>query len=379
MATGGYKLATFTWQGGRTDSMLDRTNFVLTGICQALISAGTGWSVDTSYITDIDDYKKLNTQGSGSDYNAIVKFLKNTNNTRLAIGYCSRSYVSFPDNDCFHNSTSSNYCKPFGLFCSIMPDGDAWNITSAGSGYQITLTNTATRWIGGGMGSTNTSPSFVFENSYTYTYHILSKNNQLIFLLNSSSWNVGLYRCFVVGEIIGALAHSTDVSSCAKYGCFALSDIKSYETSSPNTSPSTNPKPGINSESEYWDGVTYYFVQVFRADVTAKPPIQYDTGTLAPTITICNQEQFNSGITAPALTGGGRWTPLQCYVSSSDPSQYGIVSGDGFKGYLDTDFMRGVVRNVYSKGQTFGDNAEFIYLGGGIAVGWDSTNTVSLF
>lgn len=376
MATGGYKLATFTWQGGRTDSVLDRTNFVLTGICQALISAGTGWSVDTSYITDINDYKKLNTQGSGSDYNAIVKFLKNTNNTRLAIGYCSKSYVSFPDNDCFHNSSSSNYCKPVGLFCSVMPDGDAWNITSAGSGYQITLTNTSTRWIGGGMGGTNTSPSFVSDNTYTYTYHILSKNNQLIFLLRSSNWNAGNHRGFVLGEIFGSLAHSTDTSDCAKFGCISLSDIRSYETSEPSTSSSY--QSGINSESSYWN-TSYGFVQFYRADTSSKPPIQYDTGSLVPTSTICNQEQFDSGITAPALTGGGRWTPIQCYLKSSDPSLYGIVSGDGFKGYLDTDFMRGVVRNVYSRGQTLGANQEFIYLGGGIAVGWDSSNTGSIF
>ena len=372
MATGGYKCASFTWQGGRTDTVLERLDYVLTGICQAIIDTNTGWHVDEDYTATISDYDELNTQGSGANYKAIIKFLKNSNNTRLAIGYCSQSYPTFNDVDCFHNTSSSNYSKPMGLFCSIMPSGYSWNISSG----SITLTNTATRWIGGGMGGTNTSPSFVSENSYTYTYYVIVKNNQLIFLLRSSNWSSGLLRGFILGDIIGTVAHSTDNSSCAKYGVVSLSDLKSYETSAPDTGSSY--QSGINVESSYWI-TSYGYNHVFRADISAKPPIQYDTGSLVPRMSICNQDQLGAGIAVTALTNGGRWVPLQSYVTSSDPSQYGIVSGDGFKGYLDTDLIRGVTINVYSKGQTFGDNAEFIYLGGGIAVGWDSTNTVSLF
>jgi hypothetical protein len=43
MATGGYKLVEFSWQGGRTDSLVDRIKFVLNGFCDAIISANVGW------------------------------------------------------------------------------------------------------------------------------------------------------------------------------------------------------------------------------------------------------------------------------------------------------------------------------------------------
>jgi hypothetical protein len=155
-----------------------------------------------------------------------------------------------------------------------------------------------------------------------------------------------------------------------------LSELTSYEGYAPETSTSSY-EPNINTESQYY--ISSNYISFFRADETIKPPVRYDTGNIVLYIKPCNTEQLGTNVANPEAGTGGRWVPLEAYLTSSDPSLYGIVSGDGFKGYLDTDFIRCVTRNTYSKGQTFGTNSEFIYLGGGIAIGWDSTNTVSLF
>jgi hypothetical protein len=49
MATGGYKLVKFSWQGGRTDSALARCKFVLHGFCSAIVDANLGWNWDTDF------------------------------------------------------------------------------------------------------------------------------------------------------------------------------------------------------------------------------------------------------------------------------------------------------------------------------------------
>ena len=88
--------------------------------------------------------------------------------------------------------------------------------------------------------------------------------------------------------------------------------------------------------------------------------------------------QLSTSISNPIL-GGTRWCPIQLYISSNDPVSYGIVENDGFNGYLDTDFIRAVTKDQYSLGSTFGINNDFIYIGGGISLGWDASNTETLF
>ena len=377
MATGGYKCVQFQWTGGRTDTVIERLNFVLSGIADAIINSGTGWALDTTLTPTLSSYRELTTINSGSDCKAIVKFLvNNTANIRLALGYCSTGSAVVPNDDVFKSSTSS-YMKLNGLFASVCHTFDIWEGSDAGN--DVILPTNATRWISNSVYDSNSSPTFVSENSssgYVYTYNIILKGAQLVFLSRSSNWSSGLYRGFALGEVFGNVAHPEDGYEGRKYGCFPLSELYSYESTAPETSTSYY-EPNINTESQYYYSSKY--VNFLRADEIDKPPVRFDTGNIVLYIRPCNTEQLSTTIASPEAGTGGRWVPLQAYLSSSDPSLYGIVSGDGFKGYLDTDFIRCVTRNTYSKGQTFGDNAEFIYLGGGIAVGWDSTNTVSLF
>ena len=63
---------------------------------------------------------------------------------------------------------------------------------------------------------------------------------------------------------------------------------------------------------------------------------------------------------------------------SANPSETGVVQGDGFKGYLSTDVIRCVRADKFSRGQLF-DGGQFVYVGGGIAIPWDPSITESIY
>lgn len=377
MATGGYKCVQFQWAGGRTDTLSERLNYVLTGIVDAIVNSGTGWALDTDMgQTSSSWYHELN-MSTATKY-AMVKFIiHSSSQTRLAIGYNSDNIVpstSIQDTDKIKVS-SSVYINIHGLFVSACDSSETFT-TSTGT---ITLPAHATRWISTVVQSSSMSGgnTFIYQNQYTYTYNMIIKGGQIVFLYRSSNWTAGLLKGFAIGRLIGTLAHSTeDTHSENNLCCMLLGGYNGPETTAPSTYY-------INGESNYF-GLSGFncFFKAYSSSFT--PTTDYaisyiDDGSTDAYMAICNQEQLSIRVADPEAGTGGRWAPLEVYLASTDPVTCGVVSGDGFKGYLDTDFIRGVTINTYSKGQTFGDNAEFVYIGGGIAIGWDSTNTISLF
>lgn len=377
MATGGYKCVQFQWTGGRTDTVLERLNYVLTGIVEAIVNSGTGWALDTAEMgqTSSSWYHELTMSSSNK---AIVKFLVNsTAGIRLALGYTSNGGVpttTIPNSDRFKNASTSYY-NINGLFASACSTVSTFG-TNTGT---VSLDSEATKWISTYLSSSAPAGngSFVYENSYTYTYNMIIKGGQIAFLYRSSNWTAGLYRGFAIGNLFGTLAHSDDSNEYNKLCCILLCAATSGEYNSPSTNL-------INTENSYYSldnnicFCRYYDGEEWDPDNVATASYIDAANTLVKA-EISNTVQLGTDIAAPEAGTGGRWCPLFAYISSQDPSLYGVVSGDGFKGYFDTDFIRGVTKGTYSRGQTFGTNQEFIYLGGGIAIGWDSTNTISLF
>ena len=372
MATGGYKCVQFQWTGGRSDTVLERVNYNLTGIVEAIVNSNTGWALDSDMgQTSSSWYYELTMTSS---YKAAVKFIVHSaSHTRLAIGYASVNAIpttTIPNEDKLKGSSTS-YCNLNGLFVSTCDTSVDFDISQTG---KISLPEQATRWISSCLSTSATSSpgSFVNENQYTYTYNMIIRGGQIAFLFRSSNWTAGNYKGFAIGRLVGTLAHISDDDSECDLGCILLNGLTGGEASSANTTL-------INTENSYYSISSNNCF--FRGDTAFdKAVMSYidDSNTMV-NVSISNTEQLGTDVANPEANTGGRWCPLQVYVTSTDPSLYGIVSGDGFKGYLDTDFIRGVTKAVYSRGQTFGTNSEFLYLGGGIAIGWDSTNTISLF
>lgn len=400
MSTGGYKLVKFSWVGGRTDSELDRTNFVLTGIVDAIINSGTGWTLDSDWgMTTTSDYKTLKVYTySSTVYGVnIAKFLKSPTGNRVLIGYASQ--VGYFHNDDLIEPTVIGDQRmglaPNGLYFSMINNViDNWIEDTT---YGIRIPNSALRITSFGVsgGTYVYVDSFVYQNGVNnvYTYYVLVKSgvNQMCLFERNSGWNnVSLIKAILFGDIIKLNAHSVDNYMTA---CINISNNIVFEQTSTNfnqeaDSPYTSTSISatnfglINQETNY---TTIYDVnknqcQIF--DATGKIYFGSKTfteGKYTIMYGICNTRELSTYVCLPNITGGSRWTPVEILIYSSNPAIMGVIEGDGFKGYLDTDVIRGVTIGQYSRGQLFGNDNDFIYVGGGIALGWDSNNTESIF
>jgi hypothetical protein len=192
---------------------------------------------------------------------------------------------------------------------------------------------------------------------------------------------------YAVGRIIKDLAHDTDIATNAKYGVFAFKELGTlkyegtgdviYHTSY-TFGPTNRSFIGLDptdSRSAIGDLATYSRVcgSIAKADgtwingtdVTNYSVIVYlsDSGQLSPYI-------LNN------TSGKSRWCSFAIASASNDPDTYGIVTGDGFKGYLDTDLFR-CGSGLYC--QMF-DNGNFICASNtyNLLLGWDPANTDTL-
>ena len=391
MATGGYKSVSFSWQGGRTDTPVERTKFVLNGICDAIIGANVGWQYDTLMPTSADFIQMPSY--SNTDYPVLLKVLKleyNSHVYRLGFGYVY-SHAAFQyenkslkPSDCSntHGSdyygTSKNGKFDGGLFFGMVKDGSF-----------ITDSTYGAVWDGNGI-FTNWTPfsgyslgynSCAYQNTGTnlYSYYFVLKNSQLIISFRVSEWTSHTrLKTFITGDIFTTTGHSTDTNTL---GTICLFSSNAPEIQDPNESYLQNSDQGETTFPNYSNtfafqsviitasGSTYagYYVAAEGSSTTVvyQPWIRFDS------VVVSNY--VSSTVASP----GGRWTPCWMSLNAADHDTYGVVPGDGFKGYVDTDLLRGVNPN-YGYGQQL-DGGNFVYLGGGFAIGWDPSNTVPLF
>ena len=400
MSTGGYKLVKFSWVGGRSDTELERTNFVLTGIVDAIINSGTGWTLDSDWgMTTTYDYKTLKVHTNGSTVYGvnIAKFLKSPTGNRVLIGYASQVGY-FHNDDLIEPAVISNGrmgLAPNGLYFSMINNViDNW-IEDTTYGFRIPNSALRITSFGVSSGYHDYVDSFVYQNGVinVYTYYVLVKSgvNQMCLFERNSGWNnVSLIKAILFGDIIKLNAHSVDNYITA---CINISNNIRFEHTSSNDNQEADPPfksiSTTNDEFGYINQETNYTLasdarknqcQLFDASgvLYCSSKTKENVGYTI-SYSICNREQLGINVCLPSITGGSRWCPIQMFLYSSNPAICGIIEGDGFKGYLDTDVIRGVTIGQYSRGQLFGNDNEFIYVGGGIALGWDSNNTESIF
>ena len=373
MAVGGYIASQFQWVGGRTDSQSDRLNYVLTGIIEALINSNTGWDIDTDFMSTTKSYTAMLPYNSTNQ--SIAKFLINQNGMRLVICYSTGSLTLNSEYTSYDSSQTHGGNN--GISMAVIPPGtgETWNTTDPT--YVIALPSSAVGWCSVTFHSTWSYTTFVKANNAgtTYSYFWISKGNQLALFEKSSSWTTTYIRGCVIGEILGGLAQGSDNIPNSRYGYINLNKDTDGETTSPSYGINSNDifKLG-NSGSAY----VYFGSQIFRADGTSLRGMYNDNNYVY--IYPLDLESLKTSIANLNLSTGGRWTPFAVALCSSNPTTDGVVAGDGFKGYLDTDFIRYVPYNAYTRGQTLGNNSEFYFLGGGVAIGWNYSNTsVSLF
>lgn len=389
MATGGYKCVSFSWQGGRTDSEVDRVKFILNGLCDAIVNANVGWAYDTLTPTSTD-FLTMPSANSSTKPN-LVKALKleyNSHTYKLCIGYRydagNSSYPMKPTDVCPMRQGGSSYSASYVgyfsgcLYFSMIKDGTL--VTDSTYGWVWDGNGQFLRWMPfamnyGSSGSASYSCAKTNNSSILYTYYVVLKGAQVALCFKCSDWGTHL-KCIIAGEIFKETGHVTDAITFGAIGLNELDDTDSVCSVGMSTSSTVlyiNAYPG--TITLWHNDYSTIASQIFAADgtlysntldrVTWKCCVWFDTVII------------NNSVTSVITSPGGRWTPVWMYIYAADHDTYGVVPGDGFKGYIDTDLLRGVNPN-YSYGQQL-DNGKFVYLGGGFAIGWDPNNTTLLF
>ena len=169
--------------------------------------------------------------------------------------------------------------------------------------------------------------------------------------------------------IFGTLFNSSDSAYYSQYGAFIYGPATNT-TKEPDTSSTLF--LNTRTATPLW-GVPF-FGNYFRSTVTSKA-VTYSSETQTGICGVIPWADTGSCIPS-ALSNKTSFSPIIIGHNSTDMETYGVVPGCGYKGYLNTDFLRIVYRG-FSYG-TLLDGGKFIYLGGGLALGWDSSNTVTI-
>lgn len=388
MAVGGYKSVSFSWQGGRTDTPVERTKFVLNGICDAIIGANVGWQYDTLTPTSADFLQMPSTNHTNEPVLLkVIKLEYNSHTYRLCIGNVYDygtlgSSAKLKPSDCSntygteYNLSSQNGMFDGTMFFGIIRDGSL--TTDSTYSYVWDGQGVFTKWIAFSA-ARNSNHSIICENSsqYVYSYYFVLKNAQIGIFQRSSSWT---YNCrlrgFLAGEIFKQTGHTTDTNGI---GVCSLSDSGYAEINCPQSRMMNADAGYITFQDRTGNNVSPIQSSIITASgiayagdlISENYKTVYDLCVCFDDIVIGNY--VSSTITSP----GGRWTPCWMAIRAADHDTYGVVPGDGFKGYVDTDLLRGVNPN-YGYGQQL-DGGNFVYLGGGFAIGWDTNNTILLF
>lgn len=365
---GGFKMQQMKWlrdQAGSTT--VERAQYILSGVANLLITTGL-WEIDTAHHPG-----GTTTEFMVASSNTIhVLFLKSTvfesghTPEKLMLGYSTGVNI-VPAPFGFRYNTNDMYSLS-GLFYSMIPSDSSavFGNTWLGEGF---IPGDATLVLSPSSLSDGMSASYTMAGASTTTdtFHaqVVTNGHIIAFRMyrNSNYGSLG-----VIGPIIATLAHpSVDNLVTSKMLCMSI-----YGSRGGSSSEGSSTLNSYNS-SFFYDYVSsdrvncYNKIEFFNAE---NKHIQSENGH---GIFYDSSSTLNSDrISNSSITGFNRWTALYIGVHSSDPTTHYVVMGDGMKGYLDTNFIRHV-RAAYNFGQTF-DDGNFVYIGNGIALGWDPTN-----
>lgn len=377
-----------------------RSITIIKKIGQAILDCNCGWVLDQG-AESVLDYDDIPSKANDETYPGL--FFKNTTSgCKLFICYIANQVqygmrdFGGTGADLFQCDSGTNRFVS-SLCMSMIPEGS----TSEFGNPRSTdfLPADATRIVGtdvtygqdydyGGFGA---QPS----SGYIYSYGLFVSPYAVAVCTAYAQTNPGNFYIpsYAVGRILGTLSHSSDNTNQARYGVVTFRkkdnvnrcaegtyDPMGYEMHSFLGQSTSRYLPGVNpytsgfTQNSYPLGWNWVCCSVAKADGTW---LNGGDNTNYSCIFFASDPQQLSGYLFNSTNNGkSRWVPFNVVVLSSDLDTYGIVPGDGFKGYLDSDLFR---CSIGTYGQTF-DNGNFICLDAyyNFLIGWDSTNTDSI-
>ena len=361
----------------------DNSKATLVGVVDQLIKMG--WELDERHSdaqTPLVIYSSTNTTYT-SYYGAFI--LRNSAGAKLLVAYGGGRFPDYGDSEkntfgsfgysTTRTSTSSREHTHGGLMMSMIPPGSNGDFTILGENSGCTIPDDATRVVSTihSSGTQSLPISFNQRNdTITGTYHLLSKGNVVVVVSKCSTYDIKYRRGYIVGEIFGTLAHDSDSGIGCRFGAFELCGYgvtEEYQSTS-----GTSEITGISSDS------------IYRVNKYANSPrdqsmtFRRADGSHVYGNQIVVLQDVNQLDTLFCSSDGStsRYVPFWMAESSINPSETGVIPGDGFKGYLSTDVIRCVRAGKFSRGQLF-DGGNFVYVGGGIVIPWDPSITESIY
>lgn len=219
--------------------------------------------------------------------------------------------------------------------------------------------------------SNSASKSFAKENSGSraYSYSIVARDDVVYMAGRASHWAPGQIRCILCGDLVGTVAHESE--NWAKFGAICFSGFTNTETSSPIILQNEIYAFAHNL-SETKDSITNIAAYIARQNSHGVSAGSNISGV------VMGAEVFVTTVEMQTPSITGRFSPIWCGIASTNPAIHGVIPGDGFKGFFDTESICFTRLGHYTKGQTF-DNGGRMYLGAGIVIGWDVSNTINIF
>lgn len=364
---------------GDTDALRrTRSESIVKECALALIDCNVGWQLDTSKNQTVDDFTDIPCRTGSKTYPALF-FVNSVSNCKLFIAYfgdevSNYGIKNFSGNDIFSFYSNSSYVG--GLCVSIIPEGS--NSSFGDPTTTSFLPSEATRIFG---------TAFRNDTLYTNGYNPESGNTSLfaiwttpyVICVAASNSNGNMQTPgFAIGRIFGTLANQEDNYVNAKYGLVSFrvypdssSTYEGWYTTIAHSATlvgSSIRVPGVDMSS------SSIYTQpccgcILKSDGTWLNGTDRSTRNIVLFIEGCEQlsnKMFNSS------NGKSRWLPMSMASVANDLSTYGVVSGDGFKGYLDTDLFRcalGVLEQTFDNGNFICPESNHNWL-----FGWDASN-----
>ena len=390
------------WTGGTlVAEQIVRSKVVCKDIADFIISCSKGWSLDarnqtTSDFVDVPVWDKI---GTVQSFYAPGLFFVNQNGCKLFLcvaGFSSEYGIALDKEYCLQDVpvTRINYT---GIIMSMIPSGSS---NSFGTIFDSTFLPSDATPICGTIGYINPQATDRYNNcialntnGYGFVYGILV-DSYCVGIGGGWSPSGGKSYCFpgyFVGRVLGSLAHDSDALPQARYGVIKFGD--SYNESRTNSGLCEI----LNGCYSTFLGETNVGVNFLASVTTSMNKSDLQThccgcffkanGTLVDGRNGSNVRYFahtksclssNSLIENDASTGYSRWVPFEAGIASNSLPIDGVVAGDGFKGYLDTELFRAAVvtDNSYYANKSFigwlgiGPNWDLHFL-----VGWEADNT----
>lgn len=329
MAKGGWKYSGL--QLGPHGDTLAEDNSDLNAIANIFVNSGTGWSGLSG---------PLKVRGTDSDF-ATAVLLGHSSGNRCMIGISNYYNGRLPMSVCTHKYGSNLWIIYGGSTLGNLDPTVGDNIINDGL-YASSLVEHYYR-------------QGVSSSVYSILHLALRSDGSFWLAMDyEASKSRGLNSYILAGPIITENQHSSD--SGWMHNIAVIGREGNYEKLKTNFDIFDYPSKQLCTFAAAHDGMTRRRRQGDGARFFA------------------GQNVFIDNMYLPANSTSVAWSTVHLGVQGSDLDTKGVVPNNGFKGAIDSGAMIAVDKNGLQPFQLL-DGGNYIYIGEGIALGWDSSNS----